>query len=138
MSLLIVTTNVNFIRNGVLTQKGFPFHLENCDLFYFKLPSQGCHRAVHVLWKQPKNENSTPRQLQLIEQLRSCKKTFYTRAMRREIQSKLKYLGVVKARHAVYVIKDLLGDDLAASSQNGKWGIYYSRHRKKQWEKNQI
>lgn len=34
-----------------LTQKSFPFHLENFDLFYFKLPSQGCHRAVHFLWK---------------------------------------------------------------------------------------
>ena len=100
-----------------LTQKGFPFHLEYSDLFYFKLPSQGCHRAVHFLWKQPKNEKRTTQQLQLIDQLRSCKKTFYLRPMRREIQSKLKYLGMVKAHHVVYVIK-YLGDDFAASSQN--------------------
>ena len=38
--------------------------------------------------------------------------------MRREIQSKLKYLGVAKAHLVIYVIKDLLGDDLAASFQN--------------------
>ena len=99
------------------TQKGVPFHLENSDLFYFKLFSQSCHRADHFLWKQPKNENSTPQQLQLIEQLRSCKKTFHVRATRREIKSKLKYLGMIKAHHAVYVIKDILGNDSAASSQ---------------------
>ena len=73
-----------------LKQKGFPFHLENSDLFYFKLPSQGCYRAVHFLWKQPKKENSTPKQLQIIEQLRNCKKSFYKRATSRKIQRKLK------------------------------------------------
>ena len=88
-----------------LKQKGFHFHLENSDLFYFKLPSQGCHKAAHFLWKQPKNENSTPQQLQLIEQLCSCNKTPYTRAMRREIQGKLEYLCVVKAHHAIFVIR---------------------------------
>lgn len=40
------------------------------------------------------------------------------RAVRREIQRKVKYLSVVKAYHAIYVTKDLLGDDLAASFQN--------------------
>ena len=37
--------------------------------------------------------------------------------MRREIQSKLKYLGMVKAHRVVYVRK-YLGDDFAASSQS--------------------
>lgn len=40
------------------------------------------------------------------------------RAVRREIQRKVKYLSVVKAYHAIYVTKDLLGDDLTASFQN--------------------
>lgn len=38
--------------------------------------------------------------------------------MRREIQSKLKYMEVVKTHYAVYVIKHQLDDDLAASFQN--------------------
>ena len=99
MSLLIINDKRKFnYPIESLTRKVFSFHLENSDLFYFKLLSQGCHRAVHQ-----KYENSTPQQLQLIEQLHSCKKTFHARAMRTEIQSKLKYLDVVKAHHAICV-----------------------------------
>ena len=59
----------------------------------------------------------------------------------------MKYLGVVKTHHAVYVIKDLLGDDSAALSQNEakvldrlsiavkNWVRYYSRHMKEHWKK---
>ena len=38
--------------------------------------------------------------------------------MRKEIQHKLKRLRLVKAHQAVFLIKDLLGDDSANNSEN--------------------
>ena len=38
--------------------------------------------------------------------------------MKKEIQNKLKYLGLIKAHHAAIVKTCLLGDDSTASSQN--------------------
>ena len=38
--------------------------------------------------------------------------------MQKEIQHKFKCLGLVKAHQAVFVIKDLLGDDSANNSEN--------------------
>ena len=40
--------------------------------------------------------------------------------MRKEIQFKLKQLSVVKPHVAIFIIKDLLGDQAACSSQNEK------------------
>ena len=90
-----------------LIKKGFPYRFPKSSIYYFKLPSQGPHKAVHILWKQPQNEDSTPQQMKLVEELRNNSKSFYSRAMRKEIQHKLKRLGLVKAHQAVFVIKDL-------------------------------
>ena len=38
--------------------------------------------------------------------------------MQKEIQHKFKCLGLVKAHQAVFIIKDLLGDDSANNSEN--------------------
>ena len=38
--------------------------------------------------------------------------------MRKEIQSKLRQVGLIKPHLAVYIVKDILGDDSANSSQN--------------------
>ena len=95
-----------------LIKKGFPYRFPKSSLCYFKLPSQGPHKAVHILWKQPQNEDSTPQQMKLVEELRNNSKSFYSRAMWKEIQ------GLVKANQAVFVIKDLLGNDLANNSEN--------------------
>ena len=106
---------------NTLFQEGFPYNLPNCNLFHFKLPSQGPYEAVHFIWKQPNTEcDNTPEQLKLVDSLKSSCKTFYTRAMRKEIQFKLKQLGVVKPHVAIFIIKDLLGDQAACSSQNEK------------------
>ena len=67
------------------------------SIYYFKLPSQGPHKAVNIFWKQPQNEDSTPQQMKLVEELRNNSKSFYSRAMRKEIQHKLKCLRLVKA-----------------------------------------
>ena len=56
--------------------------------------------------------------MKLVEELRNNSKSFYSRAMLKEIQHKRKRLGLVKAHQAVFVIKDLLGDDLANNSEN--------------------
>ena len=40
--------------------------------------------------------------------------------MGKEIQFKLKQLGVVKLHVAIFIIKDILGDQTACSSQNEK------------------
>ena len=56
--------------------------------------------------------------MKLVEELRNNSKSFYSRAMLKEIQHKRKRLGLVKAHQAVFVIKDLLGDDSAKNSEN--------------------
>ena len=102
-----------------LFEECFPYNLPNCNLFHFKLPSQGPYEAVHFIWKQPNSEcDNAPEQLKLVDSPKSTCKTFYTRAMRKEIQFKLKQL--VKRHVAIFIIKDLLGDQAACSSQNGK------------------
>ena len=106
---------------NTLFQEGFPYNPPNCNLFHFKLPSQGPYEAVHFIWKQPNSKcDNTPEQLKLVDSLKSSCKTFYTRAMRKEIQFKLKQLGVVKPHVAIFIIKDILGDQAASSSQNEK------------------
>ena len=101
-----------------LIKKGFPYRFPKSSIYYFKLLSQGQHKAVHVLWKQPQKEDSTPQQMKLVEKLLNNSKSFYSRAMRKEIQHKLKRLGLVKAHQAVLIMKDLLGDDSANNSEN--------------------
>ena len=56
--------------------------------------------------------------MKLVEELRNNSKIFYSRIMRKEIHHKLKRLGLVKAHQAVFLIKDLLGDDSANNSEN--------------------
>ena len=56
--------------------------------------------------------------MKLVEELRNNSKRIYSRAMQKEIQHKLKGLGLVKAHQAVFVIKDLLGDDSANNLEN--------------------
>ena len=88
MSLLIVRTKVNLIILLSLWNKWvFLFHLKNSHLFCFKLPSQGC-QSCSLLLKQPKNDNSTPQQLQVTEEFGRCKKTFYSCKSRKERNSK--------------------------------------------------
>ena len=56
--------------------------------------------------------------MKLVQELRNNSKSFYSRAMQKEIQHKLKRLGLVKAHQAVFAIKDLLGDDTVNNSKN--------------------
>ena len=108
------------VRHAIKTliKKDFPYQFPKSSIYYFKLPSQGPHKAVHILWKQPQNEDSTPQQMKFVEELRNNSKSFYSRAMQKEIQHKLKDLGLVKAHQAVFVIKDLLGNDSANNLEN--------------------
>ena len=62
--------------------------------------------------------------MKLVEELRNNSKSFYSRAMLKEIQHKRKRLGLVKAHQAVFVIKDLLGDDSAKHSEN-HWAVLH-------------
>ena len=100
-------------------QECFPYNLANFNLFHFKLPSQGLSGAVHFIWKQGNTEcDNTPEQLKLVESLKSSSKTFHTQVMMKEIQFKLRQLWMVKLQLIIYVIKDLLGDKYASSSQS--------------------
>ena len=56
--------------------------------------------------------------MRLVEEIDNNSKSFYSRAMQKEIQHKLKGLGLVKAHQAVFVIKDLLGNDSANNLEN--------------------
>ena len=54
-----------------LIKKGFPYRFPKISIYYFKLPSRGPHKAVHILWKQPQHEDSTPQQMRLVEEIRN-------------------------------------------------------------------
>ena len=56
--------------------------------------------------------------MKLVEELLNNRKSFYSRAMLKEIQHKLKRLRLAKAHQAVFIIKDLLGNDSANNSEN--------------------
>ena len=51
-----------YVRNAIetLIKKGFPYWFPKSSIHYFKLPSQGLHKAVHIFWKQPQNEEVLP------------------------------------------------------------------------------
>ena len=117
-----------------LIKKGFPYRFPKSSIYYFKLPSQGPHKAVHILWKRPQNEDSTPQQMKLVEELRNNSKSFYSRAMRKEIQHKLTCLGLVKVHQAVFFIKNLLGDDSANNSEN-QCAVTQAGHRRVLWRR---
>ena len=87
-----------YVRHAIKTLIKKVFNqFPKSSIYYFKLPSQGPHKAVNIFWKQPQNEDSTPQQMKLVEELRNNSKSFYSRAMRKEIQHKLKCLRLVKA-----------------------------------------
>ena len=55
--------------------------------------------------------------MKLVKELLNNRKSFCSRAMRKEIQHKLKRLRLAKAHQAVFVIKDLLGNNSANNSE---------------------
>ena len=56
--------------------------------------------------------------MKLVEELRNNSKSFYSRAMQKEIKHKLLCLGLAKAHQTVFVTKDISGDDSANNSEN--------------------
>ena len=98
-----------------MNEKGLPFILKGYSISYYRLPSSDSHPAVHFLWKRSTNDNlDCPEQLKLIHELKNESKTDYSRAMKTEIIK----LGIVKPCQANFLIKDLLGDQSAASDDS--------------------
>ena len=101
---------------NTLFQEGFQYNIPNYNLFHFKLIAY-----VDFISKQPNTEcDNTLENLKLVDSLKLSCQTFYTRATRKKIQFKMKQLGAVKPHIAIFIIKDLLGDQAACSSQNEK------------------
>ena len=85
----------NLVKNTVTD--GF-CAIKNFDLFYFRLPSQGPHPAVHFIWKADPNDiNVDGENTKLVVSLRGEQKTFYSRASRKIIKKMLHRIGVVKS-----------------------------------------
>ena len=81
--------------------------------------SSGPHRAVHFLWKRSINDTlDCPEQLKLIHELKNESKTYYSRGMKTEIQSKIIKLGIMKPCQANLLIEDLLVDQSAPSDDS--------------------
>ena len=107
-----------------MIEQGLPFQLEEYSISYYKLPSVGSHSAVHFLWKKSINDSpGCPEQLKTIHDLKNKSKTYYSRTMKHEVRKKILRLGIVKPCQVNFIIKDLLGDE-AAASMNAK--ITYS------------
>ena len=70
------------------------------------------------MWKRSIDDIlDCPEQLKLIHELKNESKT-YSRAMKTEIRNKILKLGIVKPCQANFLIKDLLGDQSAASEDS--------------------
>ena len=68
-----------------VVDEGFP--VMDKDLFYFRLPSQVSHPAIHLIWKANTNDVNIEREnRKLVVTLRAKKKTFYNRASKRIIE----------------------------------------------------
>ena len=114
------------MHSRIVAARMFAMHYRfpKSSIYYFKLPSQGPHKAFHILWKQPQNKDSTSQQMKLVEEVRNNSKSFYSRATQKEIKHKLKCLGLVKAHQTVFVTKDISGDDSANNSENQSTALH--------------
>ena len=73
-----------------MTEKGLPFKLEGYSISSNRLPSNGPHSPVHVLWKRSINDTlDCQDQLKLIHEPKNESKTYYSRAMKIEIRNKI-------------------------------------------------
>ena len=98
----------NLVKN--IVTDGF-CAIKNFDLFYFRLPSQGPHPAVHFIWKAyPNDINVDGENTKLVVSIRGEQKTFFSRASRKIIKKMLHRIGVVKFYKAEFIIRFLLGD----------------------------
>ena len=100
-----------------MIERGLPFQLKEYSISYYKLPSAGSHSAVHFLWKKSINDSADcPEQLKTIHDLKNKSKTYYSR-MKHKVRKKILRLGIIKPCQANFIIKDLLGDESAASNE---------------------
>ena len=71
------------------------------------------------MWKRSINDTlDCPEQLKLSHELKNESKTCYSRAIKTEIQNKTLKLGITRPCQANFLVKDLLGDQSAASDDN--------------------
>ena len=70
------------------------------------------------MWKKSINDSADcPEQLKTIHDLKNKSKTYYSRTMKHEVRKKILRLGIIKPCQANFIIKDLLGDESAASDE---------------------
>ena len=87
-------------------------------MYHFKLQSHEPNPAVHFIWKQPKNDDTSHKQqTMLVNNLRTNAENFHNRTGRREVKNCLQILGVVKSNVTEYLIRTLLND---SSERNDK------------------
>ena len=108
-------------------ETGFPSLSGNYDLFYFRLPSQGCHRQIHFMWNSVKScPHTEGENARIITYLRSKQKQYRSRASRRMAKDVLhRIIGIVKPYKAEYLIRTLLGD--ASSPHDSKQACILQR-----------
>ena len=98
-------------------KNGFP--VLDKDVYYFRLPSQGSHPAVHFVWKGDKSDpNIEEENNRIIVSLREQRKVFYSKASRKLVKEALRRIGVVEPHKAEYVIRNLLGDASAPINES--------------------
>lgn len=98
---------------------GFPACDSKHDLYYYRLPSQGPHCAVHFIWKAPKSGiNVEDENARLMSSLREKIKVYHTRASRKLVKETLRRIGINKPHKAEFIIRNLLGDASAPECQN--------------------
>ena len=99
--------------------KGLPVKVKGYSISYYRLLPSGPHPAVHFLWKRSISDAlDYPEQLKLIYELKNKSKTYYSRAVKTEIQNKILKLGILKPFQANFLIKYLLEDQSAASDDS--------------------
>ena len=102
----VASQNRFVIHNAInkLKKDGFPSVMKNYEIFYFRLPSEGPHSAIHFIWKQPLNDKPKEQQ-KLIDKVCRSRNMYYNRLTKREIKEKLEHLDVIKPHIAELLMR---------------------------------
>ena len=115
--------------------KGFPCIYPEYDMYYYALPSHGPHRGQHFIWKQPRGDDTSAEQQQLVDTIRNSRGKYCNRTTKREIKHKLHRLGVVKASYFRISDKRFLWRLFYAKRYQSKGNTFTSRNLYFRWRR---
>ena len=123
----------------LMREKGFPTINQNCEVYYYRLPSHGPNPSVNFVWKgktddiRREEENS-----KVVASLQENQTRYYNRATRKSVRETLHRIGITKPQRAEYLLRSLLGDASAPNDQNQKGVLERLNRYVKSWRRHNL